>query len=77
MNLLKINEVSKKLNCSDSFVRRLISDGRLPFCRLGKGQGGLRVSEEQLREYLDSVEQVGEQNSPPAPKAPPLKHLTI
>lgn len=57
MKLLKIADVADRLNCSESFAYGLISQGRLRCYRLGKGQGGLRVSEEQLTDYLASVEQ--------------------
>lgn len=52
MNLMKISVVAWRLSTSESFVYGLIADGRLKHFRLGKGQGGLRVSEEQLQEYL-------------------------
>ena len=79
MALLKVKEVAKYLNSSDSFVYALLESGRLKHHLLGKGQGGKRVSMEQIEEYLQSVEKGG--GSQPRPKAPAekikLKHLTL
>jgi excisionase family DNA binding protein len=60
--LLKIWEVAERLNASPSFVYAAIGDGSLKHYRLGNGQGGLRVSEEQLQEYLRRKEEGGEQS---------------
>ena len=82
MQLLKIRAVAERLNCSDSFVRSLIAQGRLRFHRLGKGQGGIRVSEEQLAAYLQATEQGGTDATPAPPPAPKMQrhvlmHLTL
>ncbi len=82
MNMLKIQEVAKQLNCSESLVRNLIGSGRLRCYRLGKGQGAIRVSAEQLADFLDTAEDgtdSGEEQAPslPAPQPPPLKHLSL
>lgn len=71
---MKIPVIAWRLTVSESFVYALIGDGRLKHYRLGKGQGGLRVSEGQLQEYLLSREEGGDPVTPPAP---PLKHLTL
>lgn len=46
---------------------------------LGKGQGGKRVSMEQLQAYLQSVEKGGELQPKPKSPAKPikLKHLAV
>src|SRR3989442_1736754 len=53
-DLMTVADVSKRLKASISFVYARIADGSLPHYRLGDGQGGLRVSEEQLAHYLRS-----------------------
>jgi excisionase family DNA binding protein len=77
--MLKIQQVAKRLNASDSFVYGLIAGGRLKHHRLGKGQGGIRVTEEQLQEYLLQTEKG--QGPPPEREAPvkPIKlsHLEL
>src|SRR5687768_7721130 len=57
--LLKVPEVAELLGCSPSFVYNSIADGSLKHYRLGKGQGGIRVSQEQIDEYLQSAERGG------------------
>jgi len=80
--LLTVKDLAERLAVSESFVYARIADGSLKHYRLGKGQGGIRVSEEQLQEYLKEREEGGG----PAPKpnaavlnqAPPaLKHLSL
>jgi len=56
MALMKVKEVAKFLNASESFVYALLESGRLKHHVLGRGQGGKRVSLEQLQEYLGGVE---------------------
>lgn len=48
--MLKVQEVARRLNCSQATVYRLIESGRLPHFRCP----GIRVSEDQLSEYLAS-----------------------
>jgi excisionase family DNA binding protein len=50
--LMAVEDVARRINMSDSFVYNAIADGRLKHHRLGKGQGGIRVSEEQLADFL-------------------------
>ena len=79
MALMKVKEVAEYLNVCDSFVYALMDSGRLKHHVLGKGQGGKRVSMEQIQQYLQSVEKGGDPE--PKPKAPAqkikLKHLTL
>lgn len=67
MKYYKIKQVAEMLNCSVSFVYDLIAEGRLSAKRLGKGQGGLRISETALNDFLDSV----------SVDALDLKHITL
>jgi excisionase family DNA binding protein len=78
MNLLKVPEVAGRLNCSESFVYQAIASGELRHYRLGKGQGGIRVSEEQIGEYLAPREKGGGAKAPKlAQRSRPLKHLSL
>ncbi len=78
MRLLKVTETAAELNCSESFVRSLLRSGLLKFHRLGKGQGGIRISDAHLATYLQEREQGGESRPIIAPtKKKALKHLSL
>jgi len=73
---MKLSQVKVALNCSLSHAYSLVASGELHCYRIGRGRGGIRVSDEQLQDYLRRKEQGGV--VPPAP--PPrrrvkLKHL--
>ena len=73
--LLSVKAVAERLNASESFVRHLLASGRMRHYVLGRGQGGKRVSEEQLAEYLAATERGGAPDLPAAvgAKRPPRK----
>jgi excisionase family DNA binding protein len=74
--MMKVKEAAAKIKASPSFVYSAISDGRLRCYRIGKGQGGIRISEEQLHAFLQTTEVNGESVPPkPAPRRVKLKHL--
>jgi excisionase family DNA binding protein len=81
--LLKISEVASRLSVSTSFVYEIIADGRLRHHRLGfgrgRGQGAIRVSEEQLAAYLASCESAPAESQPtvtrPRPHPGVFSHL--
>jgi excisionase family DNA binding protein len=76
--MMKVTEAAAKINASPSFVYAAISDGRLRCFRIGKGQGGIRISEEQLQGFLQATEKNGESVPPkPAPRPLKLKHLQV
>lgn len=54
--LMKVGDVAKRLNCSVSLVYDHIASGRLGSHRIGKGRGGVRVSEEHLAAFLKETE---------------------
>jgi excisionase family DNA binding protein len=56
MTMYKVAEVAARLKCSPSFVYEVIANGELQHYRLGKGQGGIRVSEAQLEQFLEGRE---------------------
>jgi excisionase family DNA binding protein len=70
--MMKVREAAAKINASPSFIYSAISDGRLRCYRIGKGQGGIRISEEQLKAFLEATEKTGA-SVPPKPAARPLK----
>jgi excisionase family DNA binding protein len=77
--LLKIPEVAQRLSVSTSFVYEIIAEGRLGHHRLGRGQGALRVSEQQLAAYLASCESAPAENQAavtrPRPRPEAFSHL--
>lgn len=67
--LMTVKTVSKRLMCSVAHVYALIDAGELQCYKIGlRSQGGIRVSEEQLKTYLES-KRVGEKVT--------LKHIKI
>ena len=78
-DMMTVEDVALRLKASDSFVYGAIADGRLKHHRLGKGQGGIRVSEEQFGAFLKLTERGGdpEPQSPKAakPRPGPFRHL--
>lgn len=72
--MLKVREVAARLSCSVSTVYHLLETGRLPHHRCP----GIRVSEEQLAEYLAATVR----NHPDAVSrvrrtSPRLKHINL
>ena len=68
--MLKATQVAERLNCSVSTVYGLIESGRLAHHRCP----GVRVSEEQLAEYLAATKQgQRSQRLPGAMKRPQLR----
>ncbi|WP_162670179.1 helix-turn-helix domain-containing protein [Gemmata massiliana] len=63
--------MAKRLNISVSFVYTAVADGRLK--HQGRGQGGIRVSEQQLAAYLADTERGGKSEEAPKRR---YKHLT-
>ena len=53
--MFTVNEVAAKLKVSRSTVYNAIESGGLPHHRFGNGRGTIRISEEQLQQYLDGT----------------------
>lgn len=51
--LLTVKDISQRLNMSVTFVYQELSSGRLEHYQLGKVKGRIRVSENQLGNYLE------------------------
>ena len=77
-SLMTVEDVARRIAMSDSFVYAAIAAGRLRHHRLGRGQGGIRVSPAHLAAFLADTERVA--GPAPAPPTPPparrYRHLT-
>ena len=67
MDMYKVPELAAKMSCSTSFVYEVIASGELPHYRLGKGQGGIRVSEDQFQKFLAGRERGSASRPGPGP----------
>lgn len=74
--MLKVSEVARRLNVSQSKVYELIEAGQLTHHRIG---GAIRVSEEQLATFLEETKR-GKRDAEPrksSPRPGPLRHVRI
>ena len=71
--MLKVSQVAERLNCSVGTVYQLVESKRLPHYRCP----GIRVSEEQLVEYLESCRTEVAQRFAPKPQRVRLKHIRL
>jgi excisionase family DNA binding protein len=69
--LLLVSEVAERLRCSASSVYSNIARGRLKCYRVGAGNGGIRVTEEQIEAFLQSSETKPSATPPVREQAPP------
>ncbi len=67
--MLRVKEVAARLGCSLSTAYQLIESGRLPSHQVGMRKG-IRVSEDDLRAYLDRC------RSQKEPKPAPMSQAT-
>ncbi len=75
--MLKVNQVAGRLNISESKVYELVEGGKLAHHRIG---GAIRVSEEQLAEFLEETkrERSADSDSKKSRASRPrLKHVRI
>jgi excisionase family DNA binding protein len=72
-----VREVAERLEVSVSLTYRLIAAGKLRCSRHGLGRGAIRISEEQLGEYLASVERGSQPRPDAAVHRVRLKHLRL
>jgi len=76
--LLTIAEVAEWLRVSRTTVYQLVDSGVLVAHRIGAGRGALRVSEDDLEDYLARVRQEKPTAaSAPKPPARRLRHLRL
>lgn len=74
--MLKVSDVASLLNLSASKVYELIDEGKLAHHRIG---GAIRVTEEQLAEFLEETkrERRGSKPRSAPPRPPPLRHVRL
>lgn len=80
--LLKVADIAERLNCSISNVYSIVASGELRAYRVGRGNSGLRFSEEQIQEFLRRRETRGEfvprsEQSAVRRLTPNLNHLSL
>ena len=64
---MNVRDAAKRLEVSTSMVYALCAQGRLPHVRVGLGRGTIRISEDDVRSFLETCR--------PEPSAKPaLKH---
>jgi excisionase family DNA binding protein len=62
---LTVRQVAEQLKLSVASIYQLCAEGKLKHYRLGLGRGTIRISEEQLQQFLKEAESRGE-SVPPA-----------
>ena len=62
--MMTIREVAGKLRCSLSTVYELVEGGSLEAFRIGPNRGTIRVTEEQLKTYLDASRSLPQSHTP-------------
>jgi excisionase family DNA binding protein len=73
-----VREVARSLEISVSLTYRFIESGKLRCSRHGMGRGVIRVSEDQLADYLAMAEQGPRPSLPEsAPRRMRLKHIQL
>jgi excisionase family DNA binding protein len=73
-----VRQAAQRLEVSISTVYALVASGKLRCSRIGLGRGVIRISEEQLVEYLRAAELVvAPPPAPPAGPGPKLKHIRL
>jgi excisionase family DNA binding protein len=76
--VFKVKVVAERLQCSQATIYALIASGRLRCYRIGTGRGALRVSEEQMAEFLSGAESRHAEPAPqPTRRLPKLRHLHV
>lgn len=78
MSLMKIKRVAERLNIGVSTVYLLVESGRLPHYRVAKG--AIRVSEEQIEEYLEGCRReprTGRPAKAPHRRLPVLEYMKL
>lgn len=75
--MMTVREVAQRLRCAVSTVYQLIEVGKLGAFHIGRNRGAIRVSEEQLSEYLESSKSVPDAASVRKPPRSKLKHIKL
>ena len=73
--MLRVKQVAERLNLSESKIYELLERGELPHHRFG---GAIRVSEEQIAEYLERTKRERQEPEPRSHSSlPVLKHIRL
>ena len=70
---MKIKEAAERLEVSVATAYALVASGKLRASRIGLGRGVIRISEEQLADYLRRAEQESLPTPPPEVETSPSK----
>jgi excisionase family DNA binding protein len=73
---MNVKQVASRLEVSSATIYSLIASGRLRHYRIGNGRGVVRISEDQLADYLRSAEPTVMPTSTSLPRIR-LKHLDL
>jgi excisionase family DNA binding protein len=74
---MRVRDVAKRLEISNATVYAMIATGKLQCHRIGLGRGVIRISEEQLQEYLAGSQPKANSQPSAAPRRVSLKHLHL
>ena len=74
--MLRVKQVADRLNLSESKIYEMVERGELPHHRFG---GAIRVSEEQIAEYLEETKRERREPEPrkSQPRRPQLRHVRL
>lgn len=72
--MLKVSELAKRLNLSESKIYQLVEEGRLEHHRFG---GAIRFSEQQIAAYLEETRQEPVNVQRRTDPRPRLKHIKL
>ncbi len=73
--MYSVDQVAKKLGVSLGCIYALVESRNLPHYRIGIGRGTIRISEDQLQDYLRKHEEKRPAKVPTVPVK--LKHLSL
>lgn len=72
---MKVKDVAARLEVAPGTVYLLIAQGLMPHYRVGTGRGHIRITEDQLQQYLDANERNKIRPAQPIAPAPPVAPL--
>jgi excisionase family DNA binding protein len=75
--MFTVREIAERLKVSAACVYALTESGQLGCHRIGLGRGVIRISEENLREYLDRCKARAAGETVPRRPRPRLKHIKL
>jgi excisionase family DNA binding protein len=79
--MFTVKQVAEQLNIATQSVYQLIQSGKLPVHRFGAGRGTIRVSQEDLDQFIEACRQVASPRDVPrvsrSALQQPLKHIRL